>query len=143
MFVTTVLILLNIQQLVAFVKCLWCKCCKVGGLVIFRNFLNSCPKIKQETSNACNQLIAKLRLFLGGGGIPLLAALPCCHPERSLSFWSEAIESKASLPAPPRLRGHPLKTPDCNVECGMCSVKWICVIQGQINDRISAHHHYP
>ena len=68
MFVTTVLIPLNIQQLVAFVKCLWCKCCKVGGLVIFRNFLNSWQKIKQDASGACNQLIAKdVNDFLIGG----------------------------------------------------------------------------
>ena len=36
-------------------------------------------------AGACNQLIAKLRLFLGGGGVPLLAAAlsACpadCHP---------------------------------------------------------------
>ncbi len=72
-------------------------------------------------AGACNQLIAKLRLFLGGGGVPLTLATaqpaPHAHmavPECSLS--GQAIAVSDVTPSPRWFR--PLKPP--GVVTGMC-----------------------
>lgn len=63
----------------------------------------------------------EIHIKLVGGRLPLAAASPYrhargnrgCHPERSPS--GEVEGSRASLPPPPRLREHPLKTPNVSI----------------------------
>ena len=68
-------------------------------------------------AGACNQLIAKLRLFLGGGGVPLTLATaqPTPHAHMAVpecSLCGQAIAVSDVTPSPKG--APPLKNPGCH-----------------------------